>query len=153
MSIQLSPEAEAQVNEFVKRGGYTDADSVLDEAPRVLKERDQLDRLRELIAVAEEQAAQGRVSAEDDLRRLLATSSVMWGKEQRDVYVERLMAAMSELPVHPFLGRARDELSPGLSGLRSGAHVIYYRSDERTVMIVRLLHERMDPARHIRPPQ
>ena len=91
--------------------------------------------------------------AEDDLRRLLATSRVMWGEEQRDVYVERLTAAMSELLVHPYLGRARDDLSPGLRGLRSGAHVIYYRSDERTVTIVRLLHERMDPARHIRPPQ
>ena len=61
MSIQLSPEAEATIREFVERGGYTDAEAVLDEALRVLKERDQLARLRELIAVAEEQAAQGRV--------------------------------------------------------------------------------------------
>jgi plasmid stabilization system protein ParE len=32
--------------------------------------------------------------AEDDLRRLLATSRVMWGEEQRDAYAERLAAAM-----------------------------------------------------------
>ena len=88
MSIQLSPEAEAQVNEFVKRGGYTDADAVLDEALRVLKERDQLDRLRELIAVAEEQAAQGRVKewTPDLLDRLKreAAENVRQGKPFRD---------------------------------------------------------------------
>lgn len=91
--------------------------------------------------------------AEDDFRRLLATSRVMWGEEQRDAYAERLTTAMRELIVHPYLGRARDDLSPGLRGLRAGSHIIFYRSDEQAVTIVRLLHERMDPARHIRPPQ
>ncbi len=61
MAIQLSPETEARVREFVDRGGYDDPDAVLDEALRVLEERDKLARLRELIAVAEEQAARGQV--------------------------------------------------------------------------------------------
>ena len=88
MSIQLSPEAEAQVREFVGRGGYTDAEAVLDEALRVLKERDQLARLRELIAVAEEQAAQGRVVewTPDFLDRLKreAAENVRLGKPLKD---------------------------------------------------------------------
>jgi toxin ParE1/3/4 len=88
--------------------------------------------------------------AEDDLRRLLATSRVMWGEEQRDAYAKRLATAMQELLLHPYLGRARDELSPGLRGLRAGSHFISYQSDERTVRIVRVLHERMDPSRHLR---
>ena len=61
MSSTLSPEAEAQVKELVDRGGYTDADAVRAEALRVLRERTQLARLRELIAVAEEQAARGQL--------------------------------------------------------------------------------------------
>ena len=61
MAIQLSPEAEARVKEFVDRGNYDDPAAVLDEALRVLEERDKLARLRELIAVAEEQAARGEV--------------------------------------------------------------------------------------------
>jgi toxin ParE1/3/4 len=89
--------------------------------------------------------------AEDDLRRLLATSRVMWGEEQRDAYAERLAAAMQELLVHPYLGRARDDLSPGLRVLRAGSHMIYYLTDERAVRIVRLLHERMDPTKHFHP--
>ena len=89
--------------------------------------------------------------AEDDLRRLLATSRVMWGEEQRDAYAERLTAAVQHLLAHPYLGRARDDLSPGLRALPAGSHMIYYRSDEQTVEIVRLLHDRMDPTRHVHP--
>ena len=86
--------------------------------------------------------------AEDDLRLLLANSLMIWGEERRDAYAERLIAAMHELLVHPHLGRAREDLSPGLRGLLAESHVIYYLADERTVTIVRLLHARMDPSRH-----
>ena len=88
MAIQLSPEAEAQVREFVERGSYPDPDAVLDEALRVLRERDQLARLRELIAVAEEQAARGQVKelTPDLLDRLKreAAENVRMGKPFRD---------------------------------------------------------------------
>ncbi len=61
MSIQLSPDAEARIKEFVDRGGYDDPEAVLDEALRVLEERDKLARLRALIAVGDEQIARGEV--------------------------------------------------------------------------------------------
>lgn len=88
MVIQLSPEAEARVREFVDRGGYDDPDAVLDEALRVLEERDKLARLRELIAVAEEQAARGQIVewTPDFLDRLKreAAENVRLGKPLRD---------------------------------------------------------------------
>jgi toxin ParE1/3/4 len=87
--------------------------------------------------------------AEDDFRLLLANSLTMWGEERRDTYAEHLTIAMHELLVHPHLGRARDDLSPGLRGLRAESHIIYYLSDERTITIVRLLHARMDPSTHL----
>jgi putative addiction module CopG family antidote len=61
MSIQLSPEAEALVRELVERGAYDDPEAVVDEALRVLMERDKFERLKELIAVGDEQAARGQV--------------------------------------------------------------------------------------------
>lgn len=87
--------------------------------------------------------------AEDDLRLLLANSLMIWGEERRDTYAERLTTAMHELLVYPHLGRARDDLSPGLRSLRAESHMIYYLADERTVTIVRLLHARMDPSTHL----
>ena len=61
MSIQLSPEAEALVRELVERGAYDDPEAVVDEALRVLMERDKFERLKELIAVGDEQAARDQV--------------------------------------------------------------------------------------------
>jgi putative addiction module CopG family antidote len=61
MSIQLSPEAEALVRQLIEGGDYDDPEAVVDEALRVLMERDKLERLKELIAVGDEQAARGQV--------------------------------------------------------------------------------------------
>jgi putative addiction module CopG family antidote len=61
MSIQLSPEAEALVRQLIEAGDYDDPEAVVDEALRVLMERDKLERLKELIAVGDEQAARGQV--------------------------------------------------------------------------------------------
>ena len=61
MSIQLSLEAEALVRQLIERGDYDDPEAVVDEALRVLMERDKLKRLKELIAIGDEQAARGQV--------------------------------------------------------------------------------------------
>jgi putative addiction module CopG family antidote len=61
MSIQLSPEAEALVRQLIERGDYDDPEAVVDEALRVLIERDKLERLKELIAIGDEQAAREQV--------------------------------------------------------------------------------------------
>lgn len=91
--------------------------------------------------------------AENDLEVLLAYSLATWGAEQRDAYGERLLAAAHELQTLPHWGRARDDLQPGLRVLLSGQHAIYYVADAHVVRIVRILHSKMDPTRHIRPPQ
>lgn len=88
MSIQLSPEAEARVRHLIERGDYDDPDAVLDEALRVLMERDQLARLKELIAVGDEQAARGQIVpwTPDSLDRLKreAAENVRLGKPFKD---------------------------------------------------------------------
>jgi antitoxin ParD1/3/4 len=61
MVIQLSPEAEARVQELIERGGYDGPEAVVDEALRVLQERDQYARLKAAIAVGMEQIERGEV--------------------------------------------------------------------------------------------
>jgi toxin ParE1/3/4 len=69
------------------------------------------------------------------------------------LYHERLSAAMRTLLAHPYPGRARDDLSPGLRTLAVGGHIVFYRVGTRSVTIVRILHAKMDPARHLDPPR
>ncbi len=91
--------------------------------------------------------------AEDDLRSLLADTYISWGETQLRAYADRLLTTTRSLTAYPHMGRTRDDLMPGMRSLPAGHHVIYYVADEETVLIFRFLHERMDPARHIRPPQ
>jgi len=45
---------------------------------------------------------------------------------------------------HPFSGRPRDGLRPGLRSLLADPHVIFYRVQNDTAEIVRVLHGRQD---------
>lgn len=68
MSIQLSGEREQLVRSLVQGGGYTSEDEVIDEALRLLQERDDQAKiavLRREIAVGIEQADRGELEPFD----------------------------------------------------------------------------------------
>ncbi|HEX9636762.1 MAG TPA: type II toxin-antitoxin system RelE/ParE family toxin [Acidobacteriota bacterium] len=103
--------------------------------------------------------------AQQDLQTILATSRERWGEAGRARYASLLAAAIrliAERPSAPTT-RPRDELGSGLRsfhlrharrgrGVRIPTHVIFFRSVEQGVIeIVRLLHEHMDPVRHLDP--
>lgn len=61
MNISLRPHDEDLVRRKVESGQYSDSNAVLEEALRLLDERDQLAELRALIAVGDEQYERGAV--------------------------------------------------------------------------------------------
>ncbi|MGH7823447.1 MAG: type II toxin-antitoxin system RelE/ParE family toxin [Candidatus Binatia bacterium] len=112
--------------------------------------------------------ARYRISApaQADLENILATSLERWGVDGRSRYASLLAAAfrtIADQPTAPTT-RARDELFAGLRsfhvrhsrgdhGVRVPVHVVFYRTAGAEVIeIVRVLHERMDPARHVHEP-
>jgi toxin ParE1/3/4 len=88
--------------------------------------------------------------AEDDLRSILSYTLLTWGEEQRDVYANRIMAGIHDLVSHPELGSGRDDIAPGIRIRRIGQHVVFYRVLERSILIIRILHRKMDPATHLK---
>jgi toxin ParE1/3/4 len=72
-----------------------------------------------------------------------------WGVAQRDAYGEEIARAFESLSANAEIGRARDEVSPGLRSYRVRQHVIYYRIAGSSLMVLRILHERMDAWRHL----
>jgi toxin ParE1/3/4 len=70
--------------------------------------------------------------------------------EQRDLYADLIMSAIQDLLSHPELGPVRNDLAPGLRNHRAGQHMIFYRINERSIRIVRILHAKMDLAAHLR---
>ena len=104
--------------------------------------------------------------AQIDLANILATSAERWGAEGRRRYASILASAMRQVAADPEgpLTRKRSELRSGLRSfhvrhargsaeaapVRRPVHVLYYRVAEPGVIeIVRVLHERMEPSRHL----
>lgn len=104
--------------------------------------------------------------AQIDLANILATSAERWGAEGRQRYAAVLAAAMRQVAADPDgpLTRKRPDLRLDIHSfhvryarrsaegarVRRPVHVLYYRVAEKGVIeIVRVLHERMDPSRHL----
>ena len=60
--------------------------------------------------------------------------------------VERLSAKIVTLSDHPFRGRLRPDLRPGIRSLTDGRYVILYRVADREAVVLRVLDGRRDIA-------
>jgi toxin ParE1/3/4 len=104
--------------------------------------------------------------AQIDLANILPTSAERWGTERRERYAAVLAAAMRQVADQPEgpLTKKRPELRSGIRSfhvrytrssaenatVRRPVHVLYYRvAEEGAIEIIRVLHERMEPTRHL----
>jgi toxin ParE1/3/4 len=101
-----------------------------------------------------------------DLAHILATSGERWGIQGRHRYAAILSTAMRKAAADPEGPATRDraELLPGIRSIHlryarnetsetkvaRPVHILYYRVIQPGfIEIVRVLHERMEPSRHI----
>jgi toxin ParE1/3/4 len=86
--------------------------------------------------------------AEADLLSIGAYTLRTWGEDQTIRYIDDLEACCQTLADNPTLGRACDEVRPGLRRMECGQHVVFYREDAEGILVSRILHQRMLPERH-----
>lgn len=91
-----------------------------------------------------------RPRARADIEEIGRFTEERWGRDQRRRYLDEPDRRIMWVAAHPMLGRPRDAIAPGLLSARAGSHVIYYRATADTLVIVRVLHGRADPARAFR---
>lgn len=84
--------------------------------------------------------------ADDDIAAITRYSAETWGTRQMEAYADRLYATLDELTHFPGMGRARDEVSPGLRSYPIGQHVAFYRATDDELIVVRIVHGRRDIA-------
>jgi len=87
--------------------------------------------------------------AEADLQEIWSYSEAQWGGDRAELYIRDLYAAMQRLAADPLGGVACDHIREGYRRRRSGSHVIFFQTRGKDVRIVRILHQRMDFARHL----
>ena len=86
-----------------------------------------------------------------DLDGIYEYTILNFGLEQAQAYLLGLHKRFQHLADNPNFGRNADQLAPRLRRYDYQSHVVFYIPTEQGVLIVRVLHERMDPDRHFRP--
>lgn len=72
-----------------------------------------------------------------------------FGSKQTRRYLRQLRDRMKALADQPRLGKQRDDLKAGYYSYYEGSHTIYYRIRDTHIDIIDVLHQQMDPARHL----
>ena len=87
--------------------------------------------------------------ARDDLSEIWDLTEERWNAAQAETYVLELHAAAERVAEDPARGRPADEVRTGYRRYGIGSHLLFYIVREDAVVIVRILHQRMDPTRHL----
>lgn len=87
--------------------------------------------------------------ARQDFVDILRYTGKTWGEKQLQVYRDKIDEALHAIGQDPQLGHQRDDLPSAFLAYRVGSHVIVYRDMGTAIGIVRILHQRMSPPRHI----
>lgn len=86
--------------------------------------------------------------AEADLEDIWVCALHEWSVEQADSYINDVIDAFEGLRDDSKRGRFAD-IRPGYLKYSVGSHVIYFREHENTLLVVRILHGRVDVGRHL----
>lgn len=84
--------------------------------------------------------------ARADLKSIRRYSQRTWGPDRTTQYMAALRDTMKGLLVGTVVSRNRDDLRPGLQMATSGRH---FEADQSRILVVHVLHDRMDYQRHL----
>ncbi|WP_049630402.1 type II toxin-antitoxin system RelE/ParE family toxin [Cellvibrio sp. pealriver] len=89
-------------------------------------------------------------ATKEDLKEIYQYGLRQWGQAQSDSYLENLKEKFWSLTEQPLVGTERPELLSGIRSLPIESHLLFYRVTASSVEIIRVLHARQDPARHLK---
>jgi toxin ParE1/3/4 len=83
-------------------------------------------------------------AARSDLDEIWDYSAERWGANQANTYIRELAGAIERIASRKRRGRACDDIRAGYFKHACQSHVIFYRMEGEAVVVVRVLHQRMD---------
>ena len=84
-----------------------------------------------------------------DLQAITEFTIERVGVERARRYREELKTCFAELAVNPKMGRRAEQLARGLRRFEHQSHVVFYQQSDDGVLIVRILHSRVDVVRRL----
>jgi toxin ParE1/3/4 len=88
--------------------------------------------------------------AQQDLRSIYLYTLERFGEPQARRYLEAIDAKISLVAENPSFGAEYFVVRDGLRRYDCEAHAIYYEAKADDILVLRILHGRMDPGRHLR---
>ena len=83
-------------------------------------------------------------NAKKSLRNIGIYTKNNWGSDQYKKYLKSFYDCFDNLVQSPLIGKQRDEIYKDLRSYNNGKHVIFYMIKNNDIIIVDILHERMD---------
>ena len=87
--------------------------------------------------------------AKADVKEIGRYTQHRWGVKQRNRYLGELDGCFQKIGANPTLGNSAEAIRAGYRRIREGSHVVFFRKAGNEVEIVRVLHERMLPGKHL----
>jgi toxin ParE1/3/4 len=84
-----------------------------------------------------------------DLEGIWLYTFEQWGSEQAHRYVDEMTAAFDKLANNPQQGMPCEAIRKGYRRSGVGRHMIYFRITDYGIVVIRVLHARMDAPRHL----
>ena len=88
-------------------------------------------------------------AAAGDIEEILTRSLLDFGVARTEIYFQSLTQCLELIGDNPEMGSSVDEIRPGYRCFLHESHAIFYKTREQDVLIVRILHKRMDPERNL----
>lgn len=88
-------------------------------------------------------------AARQDLSGIWDVTEEPWDVRQAEIYIAEVRAAIERVAGDPARGRGCDEIRRGYRRYAIGSHLVFYVETGDTVDVIRVLHQRMDPSRHL----
>lgn len=88
-------------------------------------------------------------AAQRDLSSIWDFTEERWDIRPAEAYIAEIRAAIERVADDPRRGRTCDEIRKGYRRYGIGSHLLFYVESAEGVDVVRILHQRIDPARHL----
>ncbi|GHD06408.1 type II toxin-antitoxin system RelE/ParE family toxin [Zhihengliuella salsuginis] len=88
-------------------------------------------------------------AAQADLSKIWDYTEEQWDARQAETYIRDLQTALERIAVEPSLARPADEIRAGYLRYAIGSHLIFFLEQVDHIDVIRVLHQKMDPTRHL----
>ena len=88
-------------------------------------------------------------AAQRDLSEIWDFTQKRWDVVQAEEYIAEIRDAIERVAKDPNRGRRCDDIRDGYRRYVVGSHLVFFVEEEDAIDVIRILHQRMDPARHM----